>query len=607
MDSRVDPKTSNVAPSSSGPPRGRQLVAWIGFVGLLFYVGYRGNASHSGERAPHELNDRLQFREVANELGIQFQHTAPTIHDSVANIAAQITAVGAAVSIVDANSDGRPDIYAVSSGHEHANALYINRGDGHFDDVAREAGLADLNRNGEGCSMGSVWADIDNDGDEDVLVYAWGQSRLFLSVGELRFEEATHGSGLEGWMNSNAATFFDFDRDGNLDLFLTGYFPAELDLWNLETTSIMHDSFEYSHNGGANRLFRGRGDGTFSDVTKEMLPEDHRWTYAVVAADFDRDGWQDLYIANDYGEEELLLNRKGERFEFAENIGVDGESKSGMCAALGDVSGDGRLCVYVTNISKRGYLFQGNNLRAAYLEKGGKMLQMARGPAVDCGWAWGAQFGDFDNDGHQDLVVTNGFISASKERDYWYQMSKLGLATGDVIADAAKWPAFEDRSLSGYERTRVLHNLGLRGAHFREVGLEVGVDDTYDGRGVAVADLFGTGRLDVVIANQNGPLLVYRNESQAGAHWITFDLVGSVSNRSALGAEVLLEVAGRKQIRVVTAACGFASQNDHRLHFGLGSEEVPPRVDALIRWPSGLEERKTGLEIDRVHRIEEPK
>jgi len=572
---------------------------------MLLYAWLAGRAEV--ENAPVEVGPHdsgLHFREVAQEVGIDFVHEPTTVDGLVSAIASQITAVGAAVSVADVNGDGLPDLYAVTSATGGKNALYINRGDGTFDEVAESAGLDDLNNEEDGCCMGSVWADYDSDGLLDVFIYKWGQSQLFRNEGGLVFRDVTESAGLTGWMNASAATWFDYDRDGVLDLYVAGYFSEEHDLWNLETTKIMHDSFEFSRNGGMNRLYRGIGGGELEDVTESMGVGTRRWTYAAVAADFDRDGWPDLYLGNDYGPEELYLNREGQRFELAEDIGLESESKSGMCVALGDVWGKGSPCVYVTNISKRGYLFQGNNLRVSLLESGGPMMQIADGVETDCGWAWGAQFADLDRNGLQDLVVVNGFVSASKERDYWYQMSKIGLANGSVIADAAQWPEFGDRSLSGYERTRVMLNSGRSMPFFSEVGAEVGVTDVYDGRAVAVADLFGTGRLDIIVANQNGPLLVYKNEGQDDFHWISFDLVGQGKNWEAIGAEVELYYGERRQLQVVTTAVGFASQNQRRLYFGVGEDAGPLR--ATVRWPSGQTQELDGLTVDRVHELEEP-
>jgi enediyne biosynthesis protein E4 len=586
------------------PSRARRLIVALGFVLCLAYIGREG--ARGGEPAPSSVAARfagIHFREVSHEIGVDFRHEATRVDPRVAHIQAHLTGVGAAVAVVDADADGWPDLYAVTSAHGRPNALFHNKGDGTFEEVAAAAGLADLNREGVGCSMGSVWGDYDNDGLEDVLVYKWGQSQLFHNLGGLRFEDVTPRSGLERWMNCNAATWLDYDRDGRLDLYLAGYFDESVDLWNLKTTRIMHDSFEFAHNGGENYLFHNNGDGTFEDVTEKVGAQTRRWTYGIVAADFDGDGWQDIYLANDYGTEELFLNRGGQRFERASDIGLDGESKSGMCVALGDVLNDGRLSVYVTNISRRGYLFQGNNLRLDRLADGGPMLQVAEGPVADCGWAWGAQFGDLDNDGRQDLVVVNGFISASRDRDYWYQMSKIGIGAGGLVEDAQNWPAIEDRSLSGYERTRVLFSAGTRGARFVEGGREVGLDDDHDGRAVALFDLDRDGDLDVVIANQKGPLLVYRNESTRPEHWIEIDLVTTASNRSAFGTEVTLEFAGERQVQVVTAACGFASQNDRRMHFGLGPEPGPLR--ATVRWPSGVEQKVGDLKADELNRIVE--
>lgn len=591
--------------STPAPPRPLALrLTQLAFLAGLAWVAWKGRGPEAA-RAPvaEGPGARLSFAEEARERGVEFVHTKTEVDPRVGNLEAHITAVGAAVAVCDANGDRLPDLFTVTSASGEASALFVNRGDGTFYERAEAAGLADLNRAGTGCAMGSVWGDYDNDGDQDCFVYKWGRCQLFRNEGGLRFTDVSEGSGLSEWINSNGATFLDYDQDGLLDLYVTAYFHESHDLWELESTSIMHDSFEFSSNAGANRLFRGRGDGTFEDVTEAAGVGSTRWTYAAVAADFDRDGRPDLYLGNDYGPEELYLNVDGERFELQQDIGLDGESKSGMCVALGDVLGQGRPSVYVTNISQPGYLFQGNNLRVSMLDKDGPMLQLAEGPEAACGWAWGAQFGDLDNDGDQDLVVANGFLSRSKERDYWYQMTKIGLANGSVIQDAAQWPDFEDRSLSGYERTRVLLNSGRRSAHFREVGEQVGVADTYDGRAVALADLDTDGNLDIVIACQRGPLLLYHNQGSGDAAWVSFDLVGRESNRDALGAEVLVEFGERRLLQTVTSFTGFASQNDHRLHFGLGEDPGPVR--ATLRWPSGRVDVLEDVEPRRVHLIRE--
>lgn len=542
----------------------------------------------------------FRLESVAQEIGIAFTHRAPVVDPRLDNIAPHVTALGASVSVADVNDDGWSDLYFTTSRFDHGNALYVNRGDGTFHDVAPAAGVADLNGEGEGVSMGAVWGDYDNDGLEDLLVYKWGYLQLLRNRGELRFEDVTEAAGLRRWMNANGAVWLDYDRDGLLDLYVAGYFRAEIDLWHLSTTRIMQNSFEFASNGGANVLFRNLGDGRFVDVTDSLGVGSTRWTMAVAAADFNDDGWPDLYLANDYGPEELYENGEGRRFTLS-FAGVDTDSKSGMSVSLGDVLNRGRHDVFVTNISERGYLFQGNNLRLNYLEETHRFREIARGVVADAGWAWGAQFGDLNNDGWMDLFVANGFISANPDRDYWYAMSKVAGATSAVFEDAASWPPMGSASLSGYERSRVLLN---REGQLRDVAEAVGVTDRYDGRAVALVDLFNRGVLDVVVANQSAPALVYRNTVAPGNHWIAFKLVGTRSNRSAIGTEVVIAFGGRRQRRVVAGGMGFASQNDRRLHFGLGREAHVEEVE--IRWPSGEVQRLEAPAVDRLHVVTEP-
>jgi enediyne biosynthesis protein E4 len=550
-----------------------------------------GDATHPG----------FVLQDVTQAAGIGFVHQRPTFDPKIAGIEPHVAALGASVSVTDFDGDGRPDLYFTNSRFGTSNALYHNRGDGTFADVAAAAGVANLNKAGEGVSMGSVWGDFDNDGREDLFVYRYGYPALFRNIDGAHFEDVTARAGLRRWINSNGAIWLDYDRDGLLDLYITAYF-RDLDLWHLSTTKIMHNSFEFATNGGKNLLFHNRGGGQFEDVTDRMGVGSTRWTLAAASADLNADGWPDIYLANDYGPEELYLNDHGRRFVLT-TAGLESESKSGMSVALGDAFNRGRLDAFVTNISERGYLFQNNNLRLNQLGEAGRFRNVAEGAIADAGWAWGAQFGDLNNDGANELFVANGFISADRQHNYWYAMSKIAGANGRFFEDAATWPSFGNASLSGYEPSRVYLNRGVAG--WVDVAAKVGVTDLYDGRAVALADLFNRGAVDVIVANQNQPAIVYRDSPDSANHWIAFKLVGTRSNRSAIGAEVVIESGDLTQRRVVDGGSGFASQNDRRLHFGLGSREWVDRV--VIHWPSGGQQVLQRPLIDTLVTITEPR
>jgi hypothetical protein len=599
----------------------------------------RISAGSIGDVSRRDQSDALArygfaMEEVAHRSGVDFTHAAPTFDAQLDHIMPQIASTGAAVAVADFDRDGWQDFYVTDSAEGGLNRLYRNQGDGTFKNVAPEMGVAAVNRIGTGVSMGAIWADYDNDGYEDLFVYKYGRPELFHNDGGRSFTRVTDRAGLPEWVNANSAVWFDYDRDGKVDLFLAGYWPEDIDLWHLKTTRIMPDSFEYANNGGRKYLLHNRGDGTFEDTTAALGLNSRRWTLAVGAADLFGTGYPDLFLANDYGVSQIYANQNGKRFvDVSTETNIGRAPKSGMNAAFGDVFNDGRLSIYKTNISEPGVLVQANDLwvptRAggtgdaspslpASPARAGRSVppappaqpvprvvqfeDLASSFGVDLGgWSWGAQFGDLNNDGRLDLYLVNGYVSAGERTSYWYDFAQIAVGHRAIIGDARNWPAMKGRSLSGYQRKRVWINDGV--GRFTDVAAVVGVTDVYDGRAVALADLWNRGVLDVLVANQRGPLLIYKNTVQPGRHWIDLELEGGPSNRSAIGARVALYWNDQVQIQEVSGGSGFSAENQRRLHYGLGSTSAVDRVE--IRWPSGRQQRLDKPAIDRLHRVKE--
>ena len=600
------------APTVPARQRVLRVLVTLGFVALLAGVAVLNRA---GSGAADGASDRLTamarygFRldEVARMAGIDFVHRGPTFDARLGHIMPNVASVGAAVAVADFDRDGWNDFYVTNSAAGTLNRLYRNRGDGTFEDVAGETGVADVNRAGSGVSMGAVWGDYDNDGYEDLLLYKYGRPELFRNLGGQSFRRVTDEAGLPAWVNSNTAVWLDFNLDGRLDLFLAGYWSEDVDLWRLETTRIMPESFEYAENGGRKYLLRNEGGGVFEDVTAAAGIDTRRWTLAAAAADVSGNGYPDLFLANDYGVSQLYLNQDGRRFvEAGRDAGVGRAPKSGMNAAFGDVFNDGRLAIYETNISEPGVLIQANNLWVPREGGASGALaydNLASSLGVDLGgWSWGAQFGDLNNDGTLDLYLVNGNVSGEDRASYWYDFSQIAVGHSAIIADARNWPPMRGRSLSGFQPPRVWQNDG-RG-RFIEVSQVVGATDRHDGRAVALADLWNRGVLDVIVANQRGPLLVYRNTVQPDRHWIGVELRGAAGNASAIGAAVELVWNGARQVQVVSGGSGFSAQNQRRLHYGLGPHAAVEQL--VIRWPSGRRQVIESPEVDRVHVIAEP-
>ena len=549
----------------------------------------------SGSSRPESKDDRW-FEDITASAGLGAPHRNRQFDNQYATIMAGYTALGASAAVADFDGDGFDDLFVTDSAVDGRNRLYRNNGDLTFTDVTAGSGLGTGN-DAANASADSLWFDFNNDGRPDLFVVRFGHSQLFQNLGGGKFRDVTRAAGLHRYVNAITAIAFDYDRDGDLDLFVGGYFQPT-NLFKPDTPRFFPESFETANNGGGVLAFRSDGNGTFTDVTEKIGLKLSGWTLDLGHGDANNDGWDDLYVACDFGTDRFFLNNRDGTFTDLTEKAIGIDTKKGMNAEWGDFDGDGLLDIFVTNITDD-YMREGNFLWRNNGDLTFTDVSRETG-TYDTGWGWGGKFFDYDHDGWLDLYVTNGWVSAGPE-NYVTDIFEMIVKPGVDLADARSWPPMGNKTLSGYQKKKLFHN--ERGQVFVDHAARHGVDSTRDGRGVAIADFDNDGRLDMFVANANAAPFLYRNVAPRGPHWAQFVLEGKKSNRFGVGAQVRVTAGGRTQLRMVDGGNSFAAQSTLRVHVGLGSAAI---VDSLeVRWPSGLRQTVGKVPVDRIVRIVE--
>ncbi len=546
------------------------------------------------------------FRDVADSAGVALPHHQRRFDNPYARIMEGYTALGAAAAVADYDGDGLEDLFVTDSAEDGRNHLYRNLGDFRFEDRAEAAGVARGNDAGN-ASADALWFDFDGDGDPDLLVVRFGHNLLYRNDGDGTFTDVSAAAGLVRYANSITAVAFDYDRDGDLDLFVGAYFRP-VDVFRPDTPRFFPESFETAENGGGVTLWQNRGDGTFVDATVAAgLAGDTGWTLDLGHADADGDGDDDLYVASDFGADHLFANDGDGTFADVTRTTIGIDTKKGMNAEWGDFDADGRLDVFVTNITSE-YMREGNflwhNETGAAGASGLAFSDVAAETGTaDSGWGWGGKFLDYDDDGWLDLYVADGWVSAGPE-NYVVDVFDLIVRSSEDdtidLSDARNWPPMGDKSLSGYEHNRLFHNQG--GSLFRDEAERLGVDSIRDARGVVVADFDADGRQDLFVTNAGAAPNLYRNLAPAGRHWLEALLGQPGANREAVGARAWLTAGGSRRLAFVDGGNGFAGQSSRRLHFGLARADAAERLE--IDWPGGGRSFYEDLPADRVYRVE---
>ncbi len=538
----------------------------------------------------------VRFEDVTTQAGINIRHHMRTYHGKSADVLRMFTGGGAAVAVGDYDNDGYEDLFITDSEEGQPNHLFHNNHDGTFTDVATEAGVAGGN-DALNIVSDAIWFDYDNDGRLDLLVARFGTPLLYHNEGHGRFKDVTAGSGLNEFGNTIAVIAFDFDNDGYLDLLFGNYFQP-VNLLDLKNPHVLPNNLDDATNGGGVTLWRNTGKGTFEEVTaKAGLGKVTGWTLDVGHGDFNNDGLQDIYLACDFGTDHVFLNNGDGTFREVTEKATGWDTKKGMNVDVADYNNDGWLDIYVTNI----YDDYMKECAMLWQNMGdGTFTDVSAEVGVcDTGWGWAAKFGDFDNDGWQDLFVANGLRSAGPD-NYLTILLPMITRPGLDFTDVNNWPDIGNRSWSGFQKKRFFHNRG--DGTFSEVAAEAGINNDRDGRGIGVIDFDNDGRLDLVQTNADQAPIVYHNVSVNVGNWIELKLIGTKSNRDGIGARVQVQTAGLTQIRELDGGNGYAGESSRRLHFGIGTAS---KIDRLqIRWPSGRNEQFE-VPIDSISSIEE--
>lgn len=556
----------------------------------------------------------FRFEEVSLAAGLTLKHFRNEVAPELANVKPLLSARGASVSVADFNNDGWMDFYYTSAGAGTPNALYRNNGNGTFTNVADSMGVADLNRGNS--SMSALWFDYDQDGWKDLYVVAMGCNTLFRNMKGKRFVNVTANAGdITGRPDRNgfcgsprSALAFDYDRDGDLDVFVANFNPKDWRKIHDGDTAVMHRSAVYDPNGPQSYLFRNNGNGTFSEVAREMGVANYHWAQSAGAGDFNNDGWPDLFVANDVGIDRVFMNKEGNRFEMRPDMLPGVFPRYGMNGDIADFDDDGWVDIFNTKITRSNFTSGTNQL---WVNLGGQIFQnqaVWRGVSR-CGWAWAGRFVDLASRGQKDLVVVNGLTSGNPNKSYWFFAASLGAMDSYFLQHAKFWPDMGEMDFSGHEKNCVFYRTA--GHDFIDMAEAVGIDDDWNGRGLSILDANNDGRPDLLIGNVGERPLLYINKPRHDRAWIGFVLKGVESNRDAIGARVELihkrsDGTLQKQYWHVSAGNGFASQSDPRLLFGLGEKPVE-LISAKVLWPSGKEQTLNTeyLKPGMYHRISE--
>jgi len=562
-------------------PQSRILPAAARLAGLLALV--TASVAQSGKNTPI-----ANFVDTAEKAGL----TMTQVFGGKDTKKYIIETTGTGAAIFDYDNDGWPDIFLVNgttlegfpAGTAPTNHLYRNQHDGTFADVTVKAGLT-ANGWGQGVCVG----DYDNDGWEDLYVTYYGKNRLYHNQSGV-FTEVGEASGVAGsgkaW--GTGCAFVDYDRDGRLDLMVANYVDFDLSTAPApgERASCVWKGVPVMCGprglaGAKNILYHNQGNGKFEDVTAKAKIDQTSGHYAfsVSTLDFDDDGWPDIYVACDSTPSILYRNNRDGTFsDVAVVAGAayneDGREQAGMGSTIGDYDGDGRLDIFKTNFSDDTSTLYRNNGNGTFDD-----VTFAAGLGLYTRYlGWGTMFLDFDNDSWPDLLLVNGHV----------------------------YPEVDKQNLgSSYEEPRILyHNNGNK--TFSDISSQAGpgITAVRAGRGLAIGDLWNDGRISAVISNMNATPSLLVNQVRSPNHWIGIRTVGTKSNRDGIGARVMVKVGARMLVDEVRSGSSYDSNNDMRIHFGLGSAT---KIDWVqIRWPSGLTERfENNLPVDAIHTLKE--